>query len=715
VTQILPYGSWPSPITAEAVSAAAPRLDGARFVGDEVWWGQSVPAEAGRVAVLRRTPQGDVQTVLPAPWNARSSVHEYGGGAWTATDDGELLFVEKTDQRVWAMRPGAAPRPLTPDDHAERYGGLSRQAGRLLAIRETHAGRGTPRREIVAIPLDGTAAADPSRIEVLAAGSDFVAQPALSPDGSRLAWIAWDHPNMPWDHTRLCVADFQTGHARTLVERDSAPLQPVWVGDDLLFADDPDDRWNLFRVTPGEEPTLLAPAEADTGGALWVLGARWFDVLADGRILAVQTDGADRLVVIDPETGATTPLDVPLTAGVSVEDARGARALVLGAGETTEAAVWLLDLDSGSAQRLTAPAAPWDQEWLPRPRELHVTGPHGPVHAFDYPPTSPEASAPAGELPPYVVWVHGGPTSHASASATAKVAYFTSRGIGILDVNYGGSTGYGRTYRERLKGQWGVVDVDDVAAAAAGLAEIGRADPERLAIEGGSAGGWTVLAALVNTDVFAAGVSRFGVGDARALAEDTHDFEARYLDGLIGPLPEAAEVYRERSPLSHPEGFRVPLLILQGDEDAVVPPAQAEAIRDALVARGVPYSYVLYPGEGHGFRRRETMVHALESEYAFLGRVFGFATPDVPPFELTVGAFTAIDGPRGRELRVSANSAPSAHAARDLTVMVSREADRPLYARTTDAAWATVLHGAGFMPVADDPDLCVLMPTLDGA
>lgn len=713
MTQILPYGSWPSPLSAAAVTAAAPRLDGAEFVGEEVWWGQSLPAEGGRVTVLRRRVDGSVETVLPGPWNARSSAHEYGGGAWTATDDGELLFVEKSDQRIRALRPGDEPRVLTPADPADRYGGLRWEAGTLLAVRETHGEDGTTRRAIVAVPLDGSAAEDAGRIRVLAEGSDFLAQPALSADGSRLAWIAWDHPAMPWDRTRLLVRE-PDGTVRTIVDGASAPLQPVWSGDDLVFVDDPADRWNLFRADADGRILPLAPADADTGGALWVLGARWFDVLADGRIVAVRTDGADRVVVVDPSDGSATEVDGAPTAGVTVTDVRGTSALVIGAGETGDAAVWLLDLDAGTAERLTTARAAWGPEWLPRPRELTVPGPHGPVHAIDYPPTNPDAAGPDGELPPYLVWVHGGPTAHATPSASAKVAYFTSRGIGVLDVNYGGSTGYGRAYRERLRGQWGVVDVDDVAAAAAGLCELGLADPDRLAIEGGSAGGWTVLGALTRTDVFAAGISRYGVGDASMLAEDTHDFESHYLDGLIGPLPDAAEVYRERSPLTHPERFRVPLLILQGDEDAVVPPSQAEAIREALVARGVPFAYVRYPGEGHGFRRRETVVHALESEYAFLGRVFGFATPDVPAFELSVGAFTAVDGPAGREVRIEDEAAPADHASRDLGIVVSREADRPLYARTGEPAWAALLERAGFMPVTGEPDLFVLMPTLDG-
>ena len=636
----LPYGSWPSPLTAEAVTAAAPRLDGARFVGPdaEIWWGVSVPAEGGRTSVRRRT-EDDVEDVLPAPWNARSTVHEYGGGAWTTSDDGELLFVEKSDQRIWAMRVGGEPRPLTPESPGTRHGGLSFQGGRLLAIRETDEAGRTPRREIVAVPLDGSAVDDVARVVTLAAGSDFAAQPALSADGRYLAWVAWDHPDMPWDRTRVIVRDLQTDAEQTVVAGDTAPLQPVWAASgDLFFVDDPSGRWNLFRWNAATGVSPVAPSDADTGGPLWSLGMRWFGVCAANRILAVRTNGRDEVVVIDTETGQAAALPVPLTAEATVADVRGSRALVIGAGIASGAAAWLVDLDHpDSAAPVTPVAAAWDESWLPEPREVRLEGPDGPVHAYDYPPTNPEVSAPDDELPPYIVRVHGGPTSHVAPSADGKIAYFTSRGIGVLDVNYGGSTGYGRAYRERLRGQWGVVDVEDVARAAAGLAAALLADPDRLAIEGGSAGGWTVLAALARTDVFSAGVSRYGVGDARALATETHDFEAHYLDGLIGPLPDAEEIYRERSPLSHPERFRVPLLILQGTEDAVVPLAQAESIRDALRAQGVPHGYVVYEGEGHGFRRRETLVHALESELAFLGQVFGFDTPGVPPFPLEAG------------------------------------------------------------------------------
>lgn len=623
---VLPYGSWPSPLSAEWAAASSPRLDGAAFVGDEIWWGQSMPAEGGRTAVCRRRAD-DVEVLLPTPWNARSRVHEYGGGAWAARD-GRLAFVEKTDQRVWLRKPGTDPSPLTPEDPTTSYGGLRWQHGVLLAVQERTVPGSVPRRAIVRLDPAGT-----GTVTELVAGSDFVAQPALSPDGTHLAWVAWNHPDMPWDRTEVRVAALDGGAVsawQVTAGGATAALQPEWVGDDLLVVDDPMGRWNIWSVTPGTQARPVAPADADTGGALWVLGTRWYAPLSDGSILAIRTNGTDELVLIRPD-GSVHAVEIPATARLCIEDARDAEALVSGS-FPGGSGLWRVRGD-GSVARVAGGEASMP-EWMPHAQQRTFDGSHGPVHAFDYAPTSPTTSAPDGELPPYVVFVHGGPTSHAAGVADAKTAFFTSRGIGVLDVNYGGSTGYGRAYRERLRGQWGVVDVDDVAAAASGLVDAGRADGERLAIEGGSAGGWTVLGTLVSTDVFSAGISRYGVGDARTLAEDTHDFEARYLDGLIGPLPETDDLYLERSPLAHADRFRVPVLLLQGSEDAVVPPAQSEAIRDALAARGIPHAYVLYEGEGHGFRRAETTIDALQREVAFLGAVFGFETPGIPRLDL---------------------------------------------------------------------------------
>lgn len=649
----LPYGSWPSPIAASDIAGGSPRLDGARFVGPgaEIWWSESVPAEKGRTAVVRQAGD-DAEVLLPAPWSARSRVHEYGGGAWTTTSDGELLFVEGSDQRVHRMTVGGAPVPLTPAGLGMAFGDLVFADDRLWAVRETHRDSRVPDRDIVVIPLDGSAADDPSAILSIVSGSDFLAYPA--PRGDRLAWIAWDHPDMPWDAAELRVgrlgADGRVTEQVVVAggrtsDGSVAALQPEWTGEDeLMFSVDPagdgpgGGRWNLHWVrfddliATGPEP--LYPVDADTGGPLWNLGARWYAPLEDGRVVAVRTHGTDGLMILDPTCGAVDALETPLSGGILVRDVRGARVLLTGAGTQVPGGLWLLDVDARTLEAVRGGISALDAAWLPRSQALTFAGPDGAVHAFAYPPTNPDVTAPEDELPPYLVLVHGGPTAHSSGELSLAVAYFTSRGVGVLDVNYGGSTGYGRAYRERLKGSWGVADVADTAAAARGLAAAGLADPGRIAIKGGSAGGWTVLCAVADTDVFAAGISRYGVADLRRLAEDTHDFEARYLDGLVGPLPEAEQLYLGRSPLSRPETLRTPLLILQGSEDPVVPPSQSEALRDALAANRVPHKYVLFEGESHGFRQASTLVRAFETELAFLGRVLGFDTPDVPPIRL---------------------------------------------------------------------------------
>jgi dipeptidyl aminopeptidase/acylaminoacyl peptidase len=612
-----PYGFWSSPFTAASVAASAPRIDGAAFVGDEIWWSESVPVEGGRMTV--RSSSG--REVLPAPWSARSRVHEYGGGSWTADADGTLFFVDAREQRVHRLSPGAEPMPLTPAGPA--HGGLRLQQGRLFAVREDltvdpHL------RAIVEIPVDGSAAEDSSAIDVIASGPGFFAHPALSPDGARMAWVEWGGERMPWDEAMLGLTRLDD-HELVSV-RTRAALQPEWVGDDeLLYADDPDGRWQLHRLrldapSAGVDGVRITSTDADTGYGLWVLGNRWYQPLTDGRIVAVRTNGRDEVVVISPD-GSTQVLDVPCDGHVSVDATSGSRVLLSGSGSTVAPGVWCADLATGEVATVTG-GSPVDAAWMPPSRQIVVDGAHGPVHAFAYEPANPAAEPPSDELPPYVVFVHGGPTAHVTGAASAAIAFYTSRGIGVLDVNYGGSTGYGRAYRERLLGQWGVVEVDDVIAAARGLADAGLADPARIAIRGSSAGGWTVLSAVVRGGTFAAGISRYGVTDLRALAEHSHDFEAHYIEGLVGPLPASESLYIERSPLTNADRIDVPVLLLQGADDPVVPPAQSEAIRDALAAHRVDHEYVCYPGEGHGFRRAETIIDALDREIAFLQRVF---------------------------------------------------------------------------------------------
>lgn len=618
-----PYGSWSSPYSAASVAASSPRIDGARFVGPEIWWGESVPAEKGRVTV--RSSSG--AEILPAPWSARSRVHEYGGGAWTADEHGTLYFVDAGDQRVHRLSIGGDPVALTPPGPS--HGGLRVQDGRLFAVREDLDS--TPHlRAIVEIPVDGSAAEDASALTVIVQGEGFFAHPALSPDGARAAWVAWDRGSMPWEGADVQIAEVGGGAPHTIPSR--AALQPEWLSDsELLFADDPDGRWALQHVSldgvvPVASAQQTSPTDADTGYGLWVLGNRWYRPLDDGRVVAVRTNGRDEVVVIDAGGAADAAVSVipfPGDGHVSVDDVDGTRVLLSGNGSRVTAGLWCVDIESGAVVTVRG-GAPVEPEWMPPATPIEIDGPHGAVHAFAYPPANPHTTASDHELPPYVVLVHGGPTAHVTGAASEAIAFYTSRGIGVLDVNYGGSTGYGRAYRERLDGQWGIVDVDDVIAAARGLADAGLADPDRIAIRGGSAGGWTVLSALVRGGTFAAGISRYGVADLRMLVAETHDFEASYIDGLVGPLPEDEHLYVERSPLTHADRIGVPVLLLQGGEDRVVPPSQSEAIRDALAARGVEHEYVLYPAEGHGFRSADTIVDALERELTFLGHVFGF-------------------------------------------------------------------------------------------
>jgi dipeptidyl aminopeptidase/acylaminoacyl peptidase len=498
-------------------------------------------------------------------------------------------------------------------------------------------------RDLVAVPVDCAAADDAGAVRSIVAGSQFLAFARVSPDGRRLAWIAWDHPQMPWDGTELRVgelaADGTCPSWQTLIGSSTeSVLQPEWDGADRLWVlSDRSGYWNLYRLdAAGGEPQPVCPVDADFGGPLWQLGAGWYRVLGDGRLLTVRTFGTDTLAFLDPDTGHLTDLDLGDSTSVDLGAVVDGTAYLTTGGAQTPAGVRTFDLATGELAdvRLAGdPVAP--VEYLPRGEaRTFGAGTGREVHAIVYPPRNPDFTAPDGELPPYVAWVHGGPTSSVQPKLSAGIAYFTSRGIGVIDVNYGGSTGYGRAYRERLRGQWGVVDVEDTVAAVRGLAEEGLADGARLAVRGGSAGGWTVLSALTGGDAFACGASYFGVAELLQFAEDTHDFESRYLDGLIGPLPEARDLYEARAPLNNVAGLSCPVLLLQGLDDPIVPPSQAQLFRDALIAKGLPYGYRVYEGESHGFRKAATIVDATEAELSFYGQVLGFDPPDVPVFDL---------------------------------------------------------------------------------
>jgi dipeptidyl aminopeptidase/acylaminoacyl peptidase len=646
-----PYGAWPSPIGAAEVAAGGMRLSSPVPVDDQVWWTEARPADGGRVVVVRRDAAGTVSDVLPAGWSARTRVHEYGGTAWLPLPDGGLAFANWADQRVYRLDAGAdTPVPLTPEPPepaALRYADpvLAPGGNELWWVREAHS-EGEVSRALVAVPLSGAAADDPAAVREIVGGSDFLASPRPSPDGRRIAWIAWDHPRMPWDGTELRVGelgeDGTVAKTATILGGESeSVLQPEWRDSDTLYAvSDRSGWWNLYRLlAAGGEPEPLCPRAEEFAQPLWVLGQQTYLPLEDGRLAVQHGTDTVALGLLDPATGELTDLPLPYTLFGGTMSVTGGTVLTTAASPVEAAGVIAVDLASGTASRLRESLAdPPDPAYLPVPRSITVPGPgERDVHAHVYPPTSPDAVAPAGELPPYVVFVHGGPTSHSPAILDLEKAYFTSRGIGVVDVNYGGSTGYGRAYRERLRRQWGVVDVEDCVAVVQALVRDGLADGARLAIRGGSAGGWTTLAALTTTDAFGAGTSYYGVAELIQFTEDTHDFESRYIDGLVGTLPEDRDVYIERAPLSHVDKLSCPVLLLQGLEDRVVPPSQAELFVEALRRKGIPHAYLAFEGEQHGFRRQETVIAALEAELSFYGQVFGFDPPGVPTLELAHG------------------------------------------------------------------------------
>jgi len=631
-------GAWPSPISAERLVQGAVGISEAVPDGDTVWWLESRPAEAGRAALMHGAPGRPAREITPPGANVRTTVHEYGGGAWWA-EGGVVWYVDHADQRLRRLdgtaedgtgpllltaapsTPGALryaePRP-TPDRHW------------LVAVCERHQGVGEPRNLLVAIANDGS-----ERTVELVSGPDFVGPARVSPAGDRLAWIEWDHPNMPWDDTRLRVAELHLdgpdgiaiGPARTLAGGDGgvAILQPEFAPDGRLhWLSDATDAWQLYVEDRGA-PVL--EVDGEIGYPPWVFGLSRYAFRADGTPVAARyRHGIEHLQGFE----GSTAFHAVRTSG----DRLG----VIAASFSEGPSVWLDGRCAHPAQ-----ATGLDAGFLPPPETLDfATGPDGGAraHALYYAPAHPDYTPdhrPGSGNPtaiegstlqnylqaPLIVMAHGGPTSAARSQLNLAVRFWTSRGFGVVDVNYRGSSGFGRRYRKALDGAWGVIDVEDCVAAARHLIDAGRADPARLAIRGGSAGGFTVLCALAFHDVFAAGASLYGVADLEALAGDTHKFESCYLDGLVGPWPQMAERYRERSPIHHLDGFDTPMIVLQGSEDRVVPPNQSRMIVAALEQRGVPVEYLEFEGEAHGFRRSDTLITALEAELAFYRRTFG--------------------------------------------------------------------------------------------
>ena len=635
-----PFGTWPSALDADLVArTSSPRFGCLAVSSDRVRWAEARAAEGGRSVVVEAGPRGVVD-MIPSAANARTRVHEYGGGAvWYHGDT--TFYSEFADGRLYRVEgPGPEPQPISPEPaepHALRYAdGVVTPDGRtVICVRERHDG-GEVTNEIVSLPADGSA--EPL---VLVSGHDFFMAPRLDPTGKRLAWLAWDHPQMPWDGTELWVGELGALADAQFVAGgvDESVIDPQWSPDGVLhYCSDRTGWWNLYR---DDGKALSSLAGAELGSPAWAFGMRCYAFLADGRIACIVTrDAVDSLELLDPARGTLESAGLDRTAySASAFCAGGGRVVFAAASPTEPYKLISFDPATGRTETLRDPLeVELDPASISVPRAIEFpTGDGATSHAFYYPPTNADWEGPAGESPPLRVICHGGPTANTAPQLYLETQFFTQRGIGVVDVNYRGSTGYGREYRRLLNGRWGEIDWQDCVAAARSLAAEGDADPERTWVEGGSAGGYVVLCALVfDPPAFAAGVSYFGVADVEALTLDTHKFESRYLDSMIGPYPEQRDLYRARSPVHFVDQLERPLLLLQGLDDEVVPPSQAEAMVAVLERKGIPHAYIAFEGEGHGFRKQENVRRSLEATLSFIGQVFGFAAADeLEPLELT--------------------------------------------------------------------------------
>jgi len=636
-TTVCPYGSWKSPITAELVGGGEIGLEQIRIDGDDIYWIERRPQEGGRKVIVRRAVNGEVTDVTPTGFNARSRVHEYGGGDY-AVAKGIIVFSNFADQRLYLHSKDAQPRPLTPSTpHRYADGQFDLRRNLYFTVREDHTGSGEAVNSVVALDLDSDDGGT-----VVFSGNDFYSSPRLSPDASELAWLCWNHPNMPWDGTELWVGqlngDGSVGERQLIAGGNNESIyQPQWSPDGTLyFVSDRTGWWNLYRWRDNQIEALC-PMTAEFGQPQWVFGGSLYGFASQRQIVCSYTkSGTDHLATFDTATKTLGAIELPYSAISQVRVAAEC-VVFIGASGIETSAVVTLDLSTKRFEilrqsRETTVEAGYLSEAhaIEFPTEQGLT-----AHGYFYPPKNRDYAAWANEKPPLLVISHGGPTSSSSASLKYSIQYWTSRGIAVLDVNYGGSSGYGRAYRERLNGRWGIVDVDDCANGARYLAGRGEVDGNRLAIRGGSAGGYTTLCALTFRNVFKAGAIHYGISDLEALVKDTHKFESRYCDRLIGPYPERRDIYVARSPIHFTEKLNCPMIIFQGLEDKVVPPNQAEKMVAAVRAKKLPVAYLTFEGEQHGFRKAENIKRVLESELYFYSKVFGFELADpIEPVEI---------------------------------------------------------------------------------
>jgi dipeptidyl aminopeptidase/acylaminoacyl peptidase len=625
-----PYGSWKSPITADLVATGEIGLEQIRLDSDDIYWIERRAQEGGRKVIVRCAPNGRMTDLTPVPLNARTRVHEYGGGDYAALN-GTVVFSNFTDQRLYLQRLRSEPKPLTPDAPL-RYadGRIDRRRNAFFCVREDHSDQGEATNTLVRVDLN-----DPGTGTIVVSGNDFYSSPRLSPDGSLLAWLTWNHPNMPWEGTELWVGELNgvgsvNRQHRITGGTDESICQPEWSPDGALhFVSDRTGWWNLYRWREHSvEP--LCPMAAEFGEPQWVFGGSLYGFQSANRIVCCYTQsGYSQLALLDTTTRVLDRIDLPYTA-ISQVRVGDSRLVFIGASSTETSSIVCLDLASRDWRVLyRSRELRVDAGYLSAPRAIAFPTENGlTAHGYFYPPRNRDYAAATDEKPPLLVLSHGGPTSATSASLKYAIQYWTSRGIAVLDVNYGGSSGYGRGYRERLNGRWGIVDVDDCVNGARYLVERGEVDSNRLAIRGGSAGGYTTLCALTFRDVFKAGASHYGISDLEALAKDTHKFESRYLDRLIGPYPERRDLYVQRSPIHFTERLSCPMIIFQGLEDKVVPPNQAEKMVAAVRSKKLPVAYLTFEGEQHGVRKAENIKRVLEAEIYFYSRVFGFELLD---------------------------------------------------------------------------------------